>query len=338
MTSRKHPVDKVRASRDGHEYHEAWTARKAMQLLWPDSKLVAIAVEGLSPSDQGSASPETVDIADITLYYGRRPTFEHASRTTIAQFKYSVADKSTGFRASHAKQTITKFAMTYCDYKNKYGAQEVQEKLDFELITNRPIYKPLLQAIDALAKGLSPAGEIERQARQFKTASGLDGKPLAAFAAKCNVVGLSGSLPATKHELAHLMVDWSATTDPMAAARLGQLRQMVRDKAGHAGTNQNLITRTDILAVLDIGDPEDLLPCKPAIADVGNIVEREQLAEAIALLPGLSAPLLIHGAGGIGKTVFMDSLASAIRGYSEVVFFDCRSHTPLCGNRTSGKS
>ena len=92
MTTRKRPVDKVRASREGHEYHEAWTARKAMQLLWPDSKLAAIAVEGLSPPDQGSASAETVEIADITLYYGHDPSIEHASRTSIVQFKYSTSE------------------------------------------------------------------------------------------------------------------------------------------------------------------------------------------------------------------------------------------------------
>jgi len=321
--ARKRPVDKVRASRDGHEYHEAWTARKAMQLLWPDSNLAAIAVEGLSPPDQGSASPATVDIADITFYYGRRPTFEHASRTSIVQFKYSVANKNTDFRASQARQTIAKFSKTYCDYKKKYGEQAVQAKLDFELITNRPIYKPLLQAIEALAKGLPRKDEIERQTKQFKAASGLDGKLLAAFAAKCNFFGLSGSLPTAKNELAVLIVDWSATRDPIAAERLGKIRQMVRDKAGHAGTNQNLITRTDILAALGIGDAADLLPCRPAIPDVGRIVEREQLAEAIALVPGLSMPLLIHAAGGVGKTVFMDSLAGVLREHSEVVFFDC---------------
>lgn len=321
--ARKHPIDKVRPSRDGHEYHEAWTARKAMQLLWPDAKLAAIAVEGLSSPDQRRASTATVDIADITLYYGRRPTFAHASHTTIVQFKYSVANKNTDFRASQAKQTFAKFSKTYRDYKKKYGEQAVQAKLDFELITNRPIYKPLLQAIEALAKGLPRIGEIEKQAEQFKTASGLDGKPLAAFAAKCKVVGLSGSLPVTKDELAGLIVDWSATRDTIADARLGKIRQMVRDKAGHAGTNQNLITRTDLLAALGIGDAEDLLPCRSAIPDVGKVVEREQLANAIAQVRILSKPLLIHAAGGVGKTVFMDSLASAVLDHSEVVFFDC---------------
>jgi hypothetical protein len=284
---------------------------------------VAIAVEGLSPKDQGGAAAQTAEIADVTLYYGDSPTFEHASRTTIVQFKYSIANERADFRASHGKQTIAKFAKAYADHKDTYGPQVVQDKLDFELITNRPIFIPLVQAIDALAKGLPRTGEVERQSRQFKRASGLDGEALAAFAAKCKFTGLSGSLSATKHELASLMVDWSATRDSVAAARLGDLRQMVRDKAGHTGTNQNLIMRTDILAALEVSDAEDLLPCPTATADVGEIVQREQLRDAIAIVPGLSRPLLIHGAGGVGKTVFMESLAGALGERCEVVFFDC---------------
>jgi hypothetical protein len=72
----KRKIDKVRASRDGHEFHEAWTARKAMQLLWPDSDLTALAIEGPSPADEVGASAATVEVADVTLYYGGSPTFE----------------------------------------------------------------------------------------------------------------------------------------------------------------------------------------------------------------------------------------------------------------------
>jgi hypothetical protein len=32
---------------------------------------------------------------------------------------------------------------------------------------------------------------------------------------------------------------------------------------------------------------------------------------------------LVHAAGGVGKTVFLDSLASLLSGQHEVVFFDC---------------
>lgn len=322
MQKKQRSVDKVRASRDGHEYHEAWAARRAMQLFWPDNTLSAIAVEGLSPRDQPHASAETAEIADIVLYYGDA-AFERSKRTTISQLKYSVADENADFRASHAKKTIEKFAKTYSDYIGKYGAQAVRAKLDFELITNRPIYGPLRQAVEALANGLPQTGESARQSKQLKAASGLDGESLAAFAVKLKLVGHSGGLSASKNELAGLIVDWSWNSDPVAGSRLGQLRQMVRDKAGHAGARDNLIRRTDILAVLDISDADDLLPCKSAIPDVGKIVEREQLSSALDQIEHLSMPLLVHAAGGVGKTVFMDSLANTLRKSKEVVFFDC---------------
>ena len=317
-------IDKVRASRDGHEFHEVWVARKAMQLLRPDSELTALGVEGLSPADQARANAPTIEVADLTLYFGGRPTFEQATRTTFVQFKYSIADQEKNFRAFNAKTTLKKFAQTYRDYKNKYGAQAVEEKLEFELITNQPISDALLQAICAIATGRSCSGGVKKQATQIETASGLTGQSLATFAKKLKIIGRSGSLPRTKNELASLLVNWSAVgSDSIAAARLGKLRELVREKAGYAGTDRNLITRTDILAALQIGDPKDLLPCEPALVDVGKVLERAQLTDALARLENMSAPLLIHATGGIGKTVFMDTLATKIAQDNEVVFFDC---------------
>ena len=213
MAKRRRAIDKVRASRDGHEYHEAWTARKALQLLWPDSDLTAVAVEGLSPADQTQASAATVEVADITMYFCGNPNFKEAAKTTFAQFKYSIADKDKDFRANKAKKTIEKFSKTYREYKRKYGAQAVEDKLDFQLITNQPISKSLLDAINALASNTRCHGDVEKQEKQFARASGLTGRPLAAFARKFKILGRADSLPATKTELRSLLVDWSATSD-----------------------------------------------------------------------------------------------------------------------------
>ena len=146
MTKGRHNIEKVRASRDGHEYHEAWTARKALQILLPNSDLTAIAVEGLSPADQSRASAATVEVADITMYFGGNPNFGEAAKTTLAQFKYSIADEDKNFRASNAKKTIEKFGTTYREYKKRYGVCAVEEKLNFQLITNQPISKSFLGA------------------------------------------------------------------------------------------------------------------------------------------------------------------------------------------------
>ena len=323
MAIKSRKIDKVRASRDGHEFHEAWTARKATQLLWPHNDLKAIAVEGLSPTDQASTSSNTVEVADITLYFGNGYTFGQASRIIFTQFKYSVANECKEFRASNAKKTIEKFSSAYRELKKKYGAQAVQDKVEFHLITNQPISHALIQAINSLAHSIPCSGDAKRQASQFQVTSGLTGKPLADFAKKFRFVGHAGNLKNTKDELAGLLIDWSATTDPIAAARLGKLRDLVRNKAGYAGNNQNLITRTDILAALEVGDLKDLLPCEPALADVGKILERKQLSEALERITVSPGPLLIHAAGGVGKTVFMDTLAKKCSINHEVILFDC---------------
>jgi len=323
MTRGKQSADSTGPSRDGHEFHEAWTARKAMQLLLPNDGLVGIAVEGLSKEDESRASAATIEIADITIYYGKDANFSSADRIETVQFKYSPKLADEVFRASHAKKTIKKFAASYIDHKKNYGTPDVTKKLFFELITNRPIFPDLLNAIEGIATGKRLTGEIEKQGDQFKSAAGLLGKELKEFASKCQINGLAGTLRDTKSDLRKIVVDWSATTDARARAMLGDIRDMVRKKAGYQEEHRKVIRQVDVLDALELSDVDDLLPCPSSLADVGYVVEREQLAEAIALIPSLIKPLLVHAEGGFGKTVFMESLASALSDDNEVVFFDC---------------
>jgi hypothetical protein len=48
-------IDKVRASRDGHTYHETWAARVALGLLYPSTTLRSITVEGFSVEARSSS-------------------------------------------------------------------------------------------------------------------------------------------------------------------------------------------------------------------------------------------------------------------------------------------
>ena len=77
-------VDSVRASRDGHQFHEAWVARRALGLLLFRNELCAIAVEGLSEEDEEDVSGASVEVADATFYFGNGASFEACSRIEIA--------------------------------------------------------------------------------------------------------------------------------------------------------------------------------------------------------------------------------------------------------------
>ena len=314
-------VDSVRASRDGHEFHEAWVARKSLGLLLPRDTFVGIAIEGFSPGDK--ATKEATEIADAVLYYGRHASFKGATRVVVVQVKYSKASENKPFRATDAKYTIAKFAKTYRAHKRDHGTAKTRGRLRFELVTNRPILPELTQAIQAVGKGLPTRGVVNAQAQQLQVACKLRGKDLAEFVSRLQITGVSGDLTTHKQQLALAVADWSPARDSLARLRLNLLCNLARTKASLIAQGRNVITRADILTALEVAHEDDLLPCPASFPKVEEIVERLQLADVAKRVPGLTRPLIVHADAGVGKTVFMRSLASRLAADHEVVLFDC---------------
>ena len=294
-----------------------------MQLLLPNNPLVGIAVEGLSPYDEVLASSSAVEIADLTLYYGEDAKFTKAERVEILQFKYSTKHADKLFRCHHAKKTLRKFAQAFRDYRSNYGESSTFEKLSFELITNRPIFEELQEAIDCIVIGKRVRGETRKQAEQFERATELNGTLLREFAARCRIFGSAGELGSINADLRNTLIDWSATRDSMANARLGAIKELVRSKAGSESEDNKVIRQMDVLAALGLSELEDLHPCDSKFPNVGKVVERNQLTEVVSIVLKLEIPLIVHAEGGVGKTVFMNSLALHLSQDHEVIVFDC---------------
>ncbi len=314
-------VDSVRASRDGHEFHEAWVARKSLGLLLPRDSFAGIAIEGFSPGDK--ASREATEIADAVLYYGRYASFKGATRVVVVQVKYSKASENKPFRATDAKYTIAKFAKTYRAHKRDHGTAKTRSRLRFELVTNRPILPELTQAIHAVSRGLPMRGVVKTQAQQLQVACKLHGKDLAEFVCRLQITGVAGDLTTHKQQLAIAVADWSPARDSLARLRLNSLCNLARTKASLIAQDRNVITRADILTALEVAHEDDLLPCPASFPEVGEIVERLQLTDVANSVSGLIRPLIIHADAGVGKTVFMRSLANRLAEDHEVVLFDC---------------
>ncbi|MEQ7892608.1 NACHT domain-containing protein [Xanthomonas arboricola] len=316
-------VEPVRASRDGHEFHEAWVARKCLGLLLPGAELVGIAVEGFANEDQRGVSKEGNEIADAVLYFGGGANLQQATRVVVVQVKYSKAAERKPFRAADAKKTIDKFARTYRACKTSLGTEKARAKLRFELVTNRPIEPALVEAIEGLAAQSPLKGDAKTQAKQVTDACKLMGKDLAEFAARLDMIGLTGDLRENKQQLALTLVDWSDARDHMARRRLADIREMARDKAGLIKQYRNVIVRTDVLAALGLSDDKDLLPAPASFPPIGKVVDRVQLDYTVHRIPLLTRPLVVHAEGGFGKTVFMNSLAARLSHEHETILFDC---------------
>lgn len=323
MAKPKKRFDTTRASRDGHEFHEAWVARKCLGLLFPENDFVGIAIEGFGEGDQDDVDAQANEIADAVLYFGPQATLEEAHSVIVVQVKYSKAAEFEPFRASDAKKTVGKFATAYRTCKRHHGVAVARGKLRFELVTNRPILPELIEAIQGLAAGHTLHGLAEAQAAQIRTSCKLIGKDLKEFARQLWFTGLTGDLRENKHQLAISLADWSPARDSMATTRLHAVRQLARDKAGLYQQDRNIIRRADVLTALDLQDDNDLLPCPECFPDVGEVVERDQLEDTLVQIPLLQRPLLVHADGGVGKTVFMNSIAARLAPEHEVVLFDC---------------
>jgi hypothetical protein len=122
--------------------------------------------------------------------------------------------------------------------------------------------------------------------------------------------------------LRRTIADWSAGADLLARSRVLELVELVREKAGPRGKNNNLIRREEVLVALGC-EPEDLFPADTRFIDVGKVVPRKQLRDASELIAGSALPVFIHADGAVGKTVFVESLSANLSQAYEMVVFDC---------------
>ncbi|MFN5191034.1 MAG: NACHT domain-containing protein, partial [Burkholderiales bacterium] len=315
-------IDTVRASRAGHVFHERWAARRALQLVFASDKLNAIAVEGISSTEKAQLGASAEEVADLVLYYGRGDNFRTSERLETVQFKYKLRQEPV--TASYLKKTIQKFSDTILDYEKEASAAEVDRKTSFIFVTNAEFTEGLWGAIKFLIDGKTPSDPgVAAQARNLKkwcSERGLT-DPRRLFLRMVFRAG-EKSIAGQYNALRRTLTDWSAGADTEARLRLQGLQDLVLRKAGPSGQGKNLIRREDVLDALDC-EPEDLFPADTRFIDVGAVVERTELSTVADLVKASDRPIFVHADGGVGKTVFIQSLASTMESEFEVVVFDC---------------
>jgi hypothetical protein len=314
------PIDKVRASRDGHSFHEIWAARVALELLHPASTLRILTIEGFS-TEEPSVSGAATEIADLVRYRGGI-NIDTASSIEVLQFKYSIASADQEVRAFDIKKTLEKFAATDADFVKRVGLDRVEATVRYEIVTNRPFSSGLIAAIQGLTEAQNLEGDAANQAKYIKEALGITDQ-IPAFFGRISLNGSQGTLAAAQGTFRRTLASWTAPNDPLTRVRLDNLRNLVRDKAGSKGQGNNAIDRVALLACLEVDDERDLFPTPDAFPEIPSIVERPVIADLLTKINEGGHPLLVDAPGGMGKTVLMQSLAHSLAPNHVVVLFDC---------------
>ncbi|MGO6706256.1 hypothetical protein [Rhizobium johnstonii] len=309
----------VRASRDGHQFHEQWAARVALGLLLPNVPLTSIALEGFRIEDEvGKAATE---IADLVKFYRDEP-FATDERIAVVQFKYSPTDEDEPLTAADLGSTLKKFFDAQKDFEKTKGAAWIEKNLAFEFASNRPIGANLSQAIAHLDAGTEGKGPVKVQQATLLTAFGNDRLAAANVLGKLAIVGRGSSVSSLRKDMRATLTSWYGASGSLARHSFLELCDLVRNKAGMAGARNNVITKVDVLGCLGIDDENELFPISQAFPDVSQVLERDCFDEIEATIRRSDGPLLIHAAGGSGKTVVMQSLARRFASDGSVILFD----------------
>src|SRR3954453_5593979 len=134
----------ARESSAGDGFHGLWAVRRALVMLEPDTGLQRGVMEGISPVDPAARSPELLQGAELTEYYGGG-TFDSAERILVTQLKYSERSPDKPWTPARLAQkgsrgqpgVVPRFSEIYRAFRAEHVRHEVLTRLGLRLVSNQ---------------------------------------------------------------------------------------------------------------------------------------------------------------------------------------------------------
>ena len=309
----KAKINPVRTSRGGDQFHYLWAARRCLRLLSPQESLASIVIEGVSPSE-GISNIESIDVAE---YWGS-DTANEATRIRYTQLKHSTVRLSQPWSPSELKKTIQDFAEFYIARKQELDGEDLVNKLQFWFLSNRSVSSRFLKSINDVATNINP--KQSKNLEKLKEFTSLSGQDLMQFCKLLHLDGNQEDYIGQRNILSQEVGKYLPGLDVDAPI---QLKELVTRKALPEYADNPVIIKMDVLRYLKT-DENDLFPAPCLIENVENLVPREQEHAIVDdIIRSDHAPILIHAAGGVGKSVFSTCIAENLPKGSISVLYDC---------------
>ncbi|MEO6671278.1 MAG: hypothetical protein ABIN36_17480 [Ferruginibacter sp.] len=296
----------VSYSRAGDVFHYRWAARRCLRLLYPNSVLENIVIEG--SNEKRKAGEYVIDVSEYSNIEDNHKSIEYY------QLKHTTMLVHKTMKLADMKQTLVGFANRFRQHEREKSKDSVS--ISFSLITNRKVDDFVKDQLVYLA--MSEVGET-RFRKTLEKYTKFRGKLLAGFCALLNIEDSEGDYNVQdlelRAELSHLVAGSVTTTQADA------LFIMVEDKVlPHSNHNVN---REEVLKRLNITNNRQLFPAPPLWEKLDKVIVREQYAGIIRSISKSANPIIVHAAGGVGKSVFCQYLITSTPEHSLTIAYDC---------------
>ena len=287
-------------------------------MLSPTDGLTAITIEGSSPREiQNGGSVETgEEQIDVGEYYGSEELGE-AALVRYIQLKHSTQHPTRPWVPSGLEKTIRGFAERYQELENRFKEAGFTTPVEFCFVSNRPISANLTEAVEDTASGnASRHPNILKKLEEFTS---LSGERLSAF---CGLLKLEGELDDYWLQRADLGRETNGYLPGNDVDAPVQLKELVTRKALSESGDNPSITKMDVLRYLGVTE-DDIFPAPCRIASAEDAIPRSQEAELVAQIINANTPIVLHAAGGVGKSVLSQRIRLHLPEDSVAVVYDC---------------
>lgn len=294
------PDNLVGYSRAGDAFHYRWAARRSLRLIYPNSDLEYIVVEG---SNGTKTAGEYV--IDLSEYYKNQDVVYY-------QLKHTTVNKNKPFLLSHFGKTLRGFAKRFLQHIK----DPLSKKFSFVIVTNRAFSQTVKDGFKFIAAG----GDVkENFGKSLKKYTNLPYNKLCSF---CKCVELMDTEGDYSDQSNKLLLELSALiAGSVDTAEVTQLVALVQDKV-LPNANPS-ITPEDVLLRFGITSPKKLYPAPTLMDYPKNVVARESQKAIEQMILTSSHPVIIHAPGGVGKTVFCQHFIRSLDRDSIGIVYDC---------------
>jgi energy-coupling factor transporter ATP-binding protein EcfA2 len=309
----------ARASNTGDDFHEWWALRLALQLLEPDTSLVAVTVEGVNLDDENSQKLTEWDSVDCGLFYGGH-TVEQAEKVVIEQLKYSSSTPEKNWTVSEltnskSKSSNNSIIRGLADsfsaiFKNRPDLISAGA-LTIKLVSNRSIGADLQKSL---------SDDSNKKHETLRVASGLNKRNFKKFIALFDFSDCgTGSRFEQEENAINEILNLTHSADRGFVLDLKDRvhKLMLPEATG------SYITRETVLTWMNVSDPLALFPCPSRFKAVENPVNRNAAAAIYTAMAKGDQFICLHGEGGSGKTTVLKQVESLLPEGSVMTTYDC---------------
>ena len=299
----------VRYSRAGDTFHYLWAARRCLRMIYPKTAIQEILIEGSKENEL--AGEYVIDVAEYSI-----SPEKDLQEISYFQLKHTTQRKANPFKLSDLWGTIEGFAQRYSGLSHRKTKTLNGSIVSFSIVTNRPIAESLKQNILAIANAGNTNAQFRKTLEKYIK---LTGKKLVDFCSLLNFVDGEGDYDEQRYELhAEISQLLAGTVDN---PQIDSLVVLVQEKA--LPHSDGRIIREDILKRFGITSERDLYPAPPELEKLDNIIQQKQHKALLDYILKASTPIIIHAAGGVGKSVFARHVAQSLPVGSLGIVYDC---------------